>query len=76
MNRFWLLILTNESCKLSENFSKDSKEQLGDEFKEMKLHNFPPIKISNIKNSCRYENQLISKQGNVHNIQKHHFSYY
>ena len=50
---FWLLILSNESCKLSANSSNNSEDWLVDRYKEMKLHDFLPIKISKIKHSCR-----------------------
>ena len=36
-NEFQLLILSNESCKLSPNSSKESKDWLDDWYKEMKL---------------------------------------
>ena len=52
-NGFWLLILSDESCKLSANSSKESEDWLGDRYKEMKLDNLTPIKISKIKHSCR-----------------------
>ena len=52
-NGFCLQILSNESCKLSANSSKKSEDWLVDRYKEMKLHDFPPIKISKIKHSCR-----------------------
>ena len=52
-NGFWLLILSNESCKLSANSSKKCEDWLVDRYKGMKLHNFTPIKISKIKHSCR-----------------------
>ena len=42
-NGFWLLVLSNESCKLSANSSKESDDWLGDRYKEMKLHDLPPI---------------------------------
>ena len=50
---FWLLILSNESCKLSANSSEESEDWIGDLHKETKLHDFPLIKISKIKYSCR-----------------------
>ena len=50
-NGFWLLILSNESCKLSANSSKESEDWHGDRFKEIELNSFPPIKISKIKHS-------------------------
>ena len=53
VNGFWLLILSNVSCKLSANSSKESEDWLGNWYKEMKLHDFPTIKISKIKHSCR-----------------------
>ena len=52
-NGFWLLILSNESCKLSANSSKESEDWLGDRYKEIKLHDFPLNKISKINHSCR-----------------------
>ena len=52
-NGFWLLILSNKSCKLAANSLKESKDWLGTQYKKMKLYNFPPIKISKIKDSCR-----------------------
>ena len=52
-NGFWLLILSNESCKLSANSSKEFDDWLSDWYKEMKLYKFPPIKISKIEHSCR-----------------------
>ena len=50
---FGFLNLSNESCKLSANSSKESEDWLGDQYKEMKLYNFPLIKISEIKHSFR-----------------------
>ena len=47
-NGFWLLILSDESCKLSANSSKESEDWPGDQYKEIKLHNYPPIKNSKI----------------------------
>ena len=52
-NGFWLLILSNASYKWSASSSKESDYWLGDRYKEMKLHDLPPIKISKIKYSCR-----------------------
>ena len=52
-NGFWLLFLSNKSCKLSANSSKESEDWLGDRYKEMKLHDFPLNKISKINHSCR-----------------------
>ena len=37
---------------LSENSTKESEDWLGDRHKEMKVHDFSPIKISKIKHSC------------------------
>ena len=39
-NGFWLLVLSNESCRLSASSSKESED---DRYKEIKLHDFPPI---------------------------------
>ena len=44
-NGFWLLILSNESCKLSAKSSKESEDGLGDQYNKMKLLDFPPVKI-------------------------------
>ena len=52
-NVFWLLILPNESYNLSANSSNESKDWFGDRYKEMKLQNFPLIKIWKIKYSRR-----------------------
>ena len=52
-NGFWLLILSNENCKLPANSSEESEDWLGDRYEEMKWHNFPLIEISKIKHSCR-----------------------
>ena len=51
-NGFWLLVLSNSSSKLFTNFSKESKDWLGDRCKKIKLHNFSQIKISNVKHFC------------------------
>ena len=50
---FWLVILSNKICKFSENDLNESEDWLGDQYKEMKLHNLPKIKILKIKHSCR-----------------------
>ena len=41
-NGFWLLILSNENCKLFANSSKESENWFGDQYKKIKLHDFPP----------------------------------
>ena len=53
-NEFWLLILSNYSCKLSENSSREAEDCLGDPYIEMKLHNLPPTKTIKITHCHRY----------------------
>ena len=75
-NGFWLLILSNENCKLSPNSPKESEDWLGDRYKEIKLHNFPPSKISKIKHFVDNGHQLVSKQVNFYNTHTLTLSYY
>ena len=46
-------MLSNESCRLSASSLKESENWLGDQYKKIKLHYFPPTKISKIKHTCR-----------------------
>ena len=69
-NGFWLLILSNESCKLSANSSKESEDSLGDRYKKIKLHDFHRLKFQKLSILVDNEHQLISKQMNFYDIRK------
>ena len=64
-NGFWLLILSNYSCKLSATSSREAENCLGDPYIEMKLHNFPPIKTIKSKHSYRYWTSINLKASDV-----------
>ena len=52
---FLLVILSKLSSKLSANFSETSSDCLGEQHKEIKLHNLRPNYISKFMQSSKYQ---------------------
>ena len=75
-NGFWLLILSNESCKLSANSSKESEIDLVIDLKKWNYIISHRSKFQKLSILVDNEHQLVSKQVNFYNIHKDRPSYY
>ena len=50
---FLFVTLSKLSSKLSANFSQTTSDWLGEQYKEIKLHNLPPNDISKLMHSSK-----------------------